>query len=196
MSAPVLAIDPGAAGGFAWRDAQGVAQAIKMPDGMTAQINAIRDIVASRENFHAVVEDVGGYMPGNSGPGAVTFARHCGNIEAALFCLGIPTRLVTPQKWMKAGGFGPSRFLPSYITAMAPDAQRKARADAKRESKAATKEAMQRRNPHLRVTLATADALAILEWAEANRPDPPAAPPERQDGAGRGLDRAGGDRQP
>ena len=173
MTAPVLAIDPGAGGGMAWRGENGITHAVKMPDGMTAQINAIRDIVASRESFGAVVEDVGGYMPGNSGPGAVTFARHCGNLEAALFCLGVPTRLVTPQKWMKAGGFGPSRFLPANIKAMAPDAQRKARADAKRQSKAATREAMQRRNPHLRVTLETADALAILEWAEANGPGSP-----------------------
>jgi uncharacterized protein YbjT (DUF2867 family) len=83
-------------------------------------------------------------MPGNSGPSAAKFARHCGHIEAALSALGIPTVFVLPAKWQKAiGGFP---------------------AD-KAERKRAIKEAMARRYPHLAVTLKTADALGLLSYA-------------------------------
>ena len=97
----------------------------------------------------AVMERVGSYMPGNSGVAAATFARHCGHIEAALYCLCIPLVLnPTPQTWMKQAGTWPKD---------------------KQERKRAIKEAMQRRHPHLAVTLKTADALALLGWAEGVR---------------------------
>ena len=141
---PIIAIDPGASGGIAWRDADGITRAEPMPTGMTAQADLLRSLVASLPGAVAVLEKVGGYMPGNSGPAACTFARHCGHLEAALYLLGVPSEQVAPGVWMKALGALPSE---------------------KPERKRAIREAMARRYPALAVTLKTADALGILTWA-------------------------------
>jgi len=145
----MIAIDPGAGGGIAWRDRDGAAQAVPMPEGMAAQVDAMRGLVAALPaGVGAVVERVGGYMPGNSGPAAATFARHCGHVEAALYCLGVPLLAwPTPQKWMRELGAWPKE---------------------KGDRKRAIKEWAARRFPRLRVTLATADALALLVWGEAH----------------------------
>lgn len=142
---PIIAIDPGALGGIATIDRDGIERAESMPDGMTEIIDHLRNEAAMLgPDAIAVIENVGGYMPGNSGPAACKFARHVGNIEAALYCLGIPTDRVTPQVWMKSLGTLPKD---------------------KQERKRAIKERMARRYPHLGVTLSTADALGILTWA-------------------------------
>jgi hypothetical protein len=115
-----------------------------MPDGMAETIDSLRELRCTISHMTAYMEQVGTYMPGNSGPSAAKFARHCGHLEAALYALGIPTVFVLPVKWQKAiGGFP---------------------AD-KAERKRAIKEAMARRYPHLTVTLKTADALGILTYA-------------------------------
>ena len=143
---PILAIDPGADGGLALLCAEGIVSAWKMPDGMTAQVDGLRELSANHRGLRCVLERVGGYMPGNSGPGAAKFARHCGNLEAALYALGIPTAQVAPKAWQKGMN------LPSE----------------KPLRKRAIKEQMAAMYPHLAVTLATADALGILSWAINN----------------------------
>ena len=139
----MIAIDPGASGGIAWIDRDGNVQAEKMPDGMTAICDRLRMLFYDVKNNRTVLEKVGTYVPGNSGPAAATFARHCGHLEAALYCLGYSVEQVAPTVWQRPLG------LPAD----------------KGERKRAIKEAMARRYPHLKVTLATADALAILTWA-------------------------------
>ncbi|MBU4460768.1 MAG: hypothetical protein KJ579_09390 [Verrucomicrobia bacterium] len=143
---PILAIDPGASGGYAWRDAEGIVHAAALPEGMTAQVDALRALAAGTPGLTAVVERVGWWMPGDHPNSACKFARHCGHLEAALYALGVPSRTVPPQVWMKTLGTLP-----------------KAKPDRKR----AIRELVARRHPHLTVTLATADALGILEWATA-----------------------------
>jgi hypothetical protein len=139
----ILAIDPGASGGLAWL-ADGIVTATPMPEGMTAQVDFIRAIEAQDLRLTAIIENVGHYMPGNSGPAAATFARHCGHLEAALYCLGVPMeKPVSPQTWQKA--LGPFD---------------KDKATRKKQ----IKEAMARKYPHLSVSLKTADALGILTW--------------------------------
>lgn len=144
-SQSIVAIDPGASGGIAWIDIDGIVQAEPMPTGMTEQVDFLRSIRMTCSR--AVVEKVGTYMPGNSGPAAATFARHCGHLDAVLYCLSYSVDLITPAKWMKALGTFPKD---------------------KAERKRAIKEAMARRYPHLKVTLKTADALGILTY-ETNR---------------------------
>ena len=144
MTRPTICIDPGAAGGVAWTESDGTVWASPMPSGMTAQADLLRSLVASLPGAVAVLERVGGYMPGNSGPAACTFARHCGHLEAALYLLGVPSEQVAPGVWMKALGALPSE---------------------KPERKRAIREAMARRYPALAVTMKTADALGILTWA-------------------------------
>jgi len=140
----VLAIDPGASGGFAWTDGNGDVCAVKMPATMTEQLDLLRTLALELQPT-AVMEKVGGYQPGNSGPAAATFARHCGQLEAALYVLGVPVRLVLPTRWMRAIG------VPAKLE--------------KGERKNAIKEIVARRFPHLKVTLATADALGMLIYS-------------------------------
>lgn len=136
----IMAIDPGAGGGIAWLS-EGEIRAVPMPEGMTWQGDAMRSICAEGKINVAYMERVGGYVPGNSGPASVKFARHCGNIEAILFMLCVPTVQVAPQTWMKTMGALPKE---------------------KSDRKRAIKEVVSRRFPHLSVTLKTADALGIL----------------------------------
>ena len=138
---PLIAIDPGASGGIAWRTSDGTVTAAPMPEGMTAQVDFLRGLAAQLPGADAVMEKVGTYVPGNHVGSACTFARHCGHLEAALYAVGIPFTEVAPQVWMKRLGALPKD---------------------KRERKAAIREEMQRRFPALDVTLRTADALALL----------------------------------
>ena len=146
-----LAIDPGASGGFAWKTARGDIDTYPMPEGMTEQAMFIWQKLSELaliagcaiENITVVLEKVGGYMPGNSGPASVKFARHCGNLEAICFCYGASVVQVAPQTWMKSIGTMPKN---------------------KTERKNAIKEAMARKYPNIRVTLKTADALGMLSW--------------------------------
>ncbi len=145
---PIIAIDPGASGGLAWTDPDGSSHAEPMPEGMTAQADRLRELAATLPGLVAVLEMVGGYMPGNAGPATATFARHCGHLEAILYVLGIPTTAVTPGVWQRALGAFPKE---------------------KPERKRAIKELMARRFPAISVTLKTADALGILSWTTDKR---------------------------
>lgn len=146
---PLIAIDPGINGGIAWRDAEGVVHAEPMPGGMTAQVDFLRSLAATLPGVEAVMEKVGTYVPGNAVGAACTFARHCGHLEATLYAVGIPFTEVAPGVWMKKLGTLPKD---------------------KRERKAAIRELMARRYPHLEVSLKTADAIALM-WAY--QPAPP-----------------------
>lgn len=141
----LIAIDPGMSGAIVYEtfDSDKVAT-IKMP-------STIRDLADELQHFKSYpdifvwVERVGTYMPGNSGPAAVKFARHCGHIEMALTTLHIPFDYITPSKWMKA------------VLMTVPKE--------KKDRKNAIKEKMQRLYPAIKVTLWNADAMGILHWA-------------------------------
>jgi len=139
----MIAIDPGIQGGIAW-EVMGKFYCITMPKTMTEQIDKIKEIWGANRHTYILVEKVGTYRPGNSGPTAVKFARHCGNLEGALYGLKIPTLQVTPSKWM------------SKIGTWSKD---------KPERKRQIKDEMQRRYPYLKVTLRTSDALGMLTYA-------------------------------
>jgi hypothetical protein len=144
----LLAVDPGVNGGIAWTEDDQILCS-SMPEGMTGQADFIRQIVVHRRERCAVIEKVGAYMPGNSGPAAATFARHCGHLEAILYCFGVSTEQVTPNKWMSGIGTWPKD---------------------KHERKKAIQEEMARRYPHLKVTLKVSDALGILTYALKRQP--------------------------
>jgi len=148
MTSCILAIDPGASGGYAWRDAEGIVHAAALPEGMTAQVDALRALAAGAPGLTAVIERVGWWMPGDHPNSACRFARQCGALEATLYALGIPRRDVAPTVWMKSLGVLPKE---------------------KPGRKRAIREAMACRYPHLTVTLKVADALGILTWATENR---------------------------
>jgi hypothetical protein len=137
----LICIDPGASGGIAWQDRDGNVDSVNMPATFPEIADTLRELFLKLGKCSCVMEKVGGYMPGNSGPAAAKFARHCGQLEAILYCVGIPTTQVPPQTWMKRLGALPKD---------------------KKERKSKIKEMMQTRYPYLKVTLANADALGIL----------------------------------
>ena len=140
----ILSIDPGASGGLAYIDQDGIVYAEKMPPTMTDIIDRLTELKAEGVKT-AILEKTGTYVPGNSGPAAVTFARHNGHLEAALYALGISATQVSPSVWQKRLGALPKD---------------------KRDRKNEIKNRMAALYPHLKVTLATADALAILTTSE------------------------------
>ena len=128
---------------MAWVTEDGVIRAERMPDGMTAIVDRLRELGCELPDCSAVVEKVGQWVPGDHPNAATKFARHCGNVEATLYALGVPFREVAPGVWMRSLGKLPSE---------------------KAARKRAIRELMARRYPHLKVTLKTADALGILTW--------------------------------
>lgn len=145
MERKLIAVDPGLSGGLAWFE-DGVVCCAPMPEGMTAQAEKIRQIRFSMGGGDAIMEKTGGSRPFQSSKATATFARHCGHIEAILYCLAIPTVQVAPQTWMKSLGALPAD---------------------KAERKKAIKEEMSRRYPHLKVTLKVSDALGLLTYGMA-----------------------------
>lgn len=144
----LIAIDPGANGGFAVECENDKVVCIKMPKKPEDILYTLREISIRNQGMQAIVERVGTYMPGNSGPAAATFAEHVGGLKMALIATGIPTTFVAPVTWIRGIG------VPSKLD--------------KQVRKNAIKQAMQRRYPDTKVTLWNADALGILTWAKEN----------------------------
>jgi hypothetical protein len=140
----VIAIDPGVGGGIGrYTTAHGIC-AFKMPDG----VNAIWDAVPSGGGV-AYIEDVPKYCGGKiaSSSTAVLF-RNFGRVEGLLTALGWRVILVPPKEWQARLNLGGRKSVDSQ-----PAWKRK------------LKEEAERRFPNSSVTLATADALLILDYA-------------------------------
>jgi len=135
----LLAIDTGISGGIATRDSNGIITCYNMPSTLGDIVELLRGIKLDCNK--AIVEKAGQHRQGNSASSSVKFANHFGQIEAILYCLGYETEYISPQKWMKKLGTLP-----------------KDRAKRKR----AIKEIVQKKYPYLRITLKTADAIALL----------------------------------
>lgn len=149
MSKVLIAIDPGKSGGIAWKDPSGDTHADKMPETIQELLHYLLEL--ARE-YDAVVmmEKVGKHRLGNSAQSSATFAKHVGHLEMALVACELPTYEVTASSWMKE---------------VVPGRPKGVESKQVRDRKNYIKDQMQRRHPHLRVTLATADALGILEYA-------------------------------
>lgn len=162
----LLAIDPGQAGGIAWTYDRKEVFASAMP----ATPKDIYDMLwlifeqappsSIPPNSMCYLEKAGDYMPGNAGPAAVKFARHCGHLEMALIALRIPHIMILPSKWQQY-------FIgkPTY-SKIPKEIQGKARkvilAKRKQERKNKIKAKAQGLYPYLKVTLSTADASGLL----------------------------------
>ena len=148
MNTKIIAIDPGASGGIAWRDGDGITRAIKMPPRPRQMVEEFRRILfeSGLNNSVFVVEAVGSSRPGNSARASTTFARHCGLIDGIIAALDGGQNTAPPKTWMKGIGI--------------PAGMEKA------ARKNEIKRLMQEAHPHIKVTLALSDALGILTWAE------------------------------
>lgn len=144
----ILAIDPGASGGFAWIDSDGIPHCCAMPNTFGDVVSLLVQIKVAGITV-AVVEEVGGFCGvGQPGSAMFKFGKVCGVIEGALMALGYRVELVKPQKWQKPFGLGTTK-----------------QAGGKSEWKRKLKAEAQRRFPTADVTLKTADALLILDYA-------------------------------
>ncbi len=153
----LIAIDPGANGGIAWQHAHGPAT-LPMPDTEGDVLAELRDIAADgiREGNElvAIVEDQTGCAGTKvSAPAMFKFGRGFGFILGALQTLGIRVELVRPQKWIDALSLG-----------------KRDKSQPKSAWKGKLKAEAQRLFPDLKVTLATADALLLLEYYRRTNP--------------------------
>ena len=151
MSKVLIAIDPGKSGGIAWRDEEGV-HSQKMPETIKDLFELLDSFTFDNGASRTVVlmEKVGKHRLGNSAQSSATFAKHVGHLEMALVACELPTYEVTATGWMKE---------------VVPGRPKGVESKQVRDRKNYIKDQMQRRHPHLKVTLATADALGILEYA-------------------------------
>lgn len=149
---PIISIDPGASGGIAYANEEGVVTAFPMPETEGDVLDHIRMLVASGPGAVAVIEEVGGFMGGGGKNIAAahtmfTFGRGVGFLMGAIMMAGIPiTDHPRPSIWQKHFSFGKKG------EATTTEWKNKLKAEA------------QRRFPHLKVTLKTADALLLLAW--------------------------------
>ena len=144
----IVAIDPGASGGIAWRTADGGVLCAKMPETEGDTLLFMKRF--NPEAYTVYIEEVGGYI-GKAQPGSAmfTFGRNTGFLIGVIMALGFRLEMVRPQVWQKRLGIGTSRTCAS-----------------KSEWKNKLKAVAQRKFPTANVTLATSDALLILDYAE------------------------------
>lgn len=139
----ILAFDPGANGGYAYTSANEIYQ------GNIEEFKVVDVVRALAPNCVAYMEQVGGYVGDeDKAPGSrmFNFGDGYGFIRGACACAGIKLHLIPPQRWMRA-------VLPGVIGMQY------------NERKRALKQFAQQLNPTLDVTLKTADALCLLEYA-------------------------------
>jgi hypothetical protein len=151
MRTRIMAIDPGASGGIACIYPSGDVTAIAMPDDgdLRDEIAAfVEQAHAENETPVAYMELVGGFIAGNRLPGSAmfNFGSGYGYMRGLLAMARIETRLVRPQEWQTG------------IPGVRGQREKAIR-------KRALKEHAARLFPHLKVTLKTADALCIADFA-------------------------------
>jgi hypothetical protein len=145
-----IGIDPGASGGICILAPNGEIIAKKW----TGESDAVALLAyATRYPFplQCWIEQVHA-MPGQGVTSMFSFGRNFGFWTGAVMALKIPLRTVTPQLWQKG----------------IPGRAGKKGAELKRY----LKNEASRRFPHIKVTLATADALLIADWGKSCSPQP------------------------
>lgn len=157
----IVAIDPGLSGGIAWRDQDGEAGAVPMPDTEGDIADVLRTLkVRAAGKPVAVIEDVPWVVGTRVNPAATAkLHRNVGYLHGVLHTLGFPIIRVLPRTWQSAFGLGTRRAAGSDTVW-----KNKLKAEA------------QRRYPALDVTLKTADALLLLDYAERSTVPAPSNP--------------------
>lgn len=144
-----IAIDPGLSGGIAWSHSPQHVAAEKMPATEGDIINLLREIV---ERANIECDDIEAHIEAvpvgmfNRGAACSKLNGNAGFIRGALAGLCVRTLMTRPAHWQK-------QFQLGTRSSCASDTvwKNKLKAEA------------QRRFPNIKVTLATADALLILE---------------------------------
>lgn len=142
----IIAIDPGKNGGIVVYsiDKNCLVEIAKMPE---TPLDTLNFLSMYSQNSVCYLEKVGG-LPGMGGSSMFNFGKGFGYLEMALLCKKIPTTEVTPQKWQKELQLG------TKGTKSSSEWKNKLKAKAQQLYPNAGK-----------ITLATSDALLILEYA-------------------------------
>ncbi len=146
----IIAIDPGKSGGIAYALDGREIHSRSMPDTPGDILDFLRTVKA----IHG--PEIECYMEGcikyagkaQSGSSSIVYGRNYGFLEGVIQALGIRLHSVSPQKWIKALGLG--------TRGQSTNTQWKNKLKAE----------AQRLFPSEKVTLKTADALLILEYAK------------------------------
>lgn len=149
MSKSIIAIDPGKSGGIAYRLAGGEMHCRSMPDTPGDILDFLRTVKAiNGPAIECYMESCVKYAgKAQSGSASIVYGRNYGFIEGVVQALGLRLHFVSPQKWIKALGLG------TRGGSTNTQWKNKLKAEA------------QRLFPSEKVTLKTADALLILEYA-------------------------------
>lgn len=146
----IIAIDPGQSGGVAVFENNSTV-VWPMPEtvgDLIAELRVLKERNGSAMVFlEELVKHTGKKLPAST---MAVYARNYGNIEGACQALGLRLELVTSGKWQKHFALGTARSCEN-----------------KRVWKNKLKAEAQRRYPDIKITLATSDALLMLEWAKA-----------------------------
>jgi len=152
MEKNILAVDPGISGGFAWRDSENQIHSCAMPETEGDVLNLLRSIRAEGIETLFIEDQIGCVGPGMrvAATAMFTFGRGFGFILGAAQALGFRIQAVRPQKWQKHFSLGTKKD-----------------AGGTTPWKNKLKGVAQRLFPNADVTLKTADALLLLEYAGA-----------------------------
>lgn len=176
----IIAIDPGASGGVAVRYPDGKVSVDGMPATEGDLLDLLRSVTLSVDAGTAplpapvtcyledLVKHMGAGIPAST---MAVYASNWGYIKGAVSALGIRLELVRPQEWQK--GLGLVKARKTNVQRSTSNAELSteekstaaSRSAAKREWKNRLKGEAQRLFPGVVVTLETADALLMLEWA-------------------------------
>ena len=148
----LIAIDPGKTGGLAIRNHDGTFEAMKMPSTVRDLIDALEEVV--KGHYHdefeppiVIIEDVPPFAgKAQSGSSAFKLGKNVGQIEGVIQCLNLRMEKVRPQTWMKALGLGTRN------------------GSTPTQWKNKLKNRAQELHPDLKLTLATCDAVLLLEY--------------------------------
>jgi hypothetical protein len=163
----IIAIDPGASGGIAV-DQGGRVTLRAMPDTRGDCITHLRSELSTATGpVVAYIEKINGYIPMAGASMMFEFGKQVERIGCILEVLGCRIIEVPPQTWQKALGLGNVGRVKADRDAGEEDKKnvRNLNAKIKRDWKNKLKAEAQRRFPGVSVTLETADALLILEYA-------------------------------
>ncbi len=141
-----IAIDPGWSGAVAF-EIDGKTWTVNCPDTQFEMFDILNSVKNGMEDntVSAIIEKVHS-MPAQGVKSVWSFSANYASWQMALIALKIPFKEVPPQKWMKALGNLPAD---------------------KKLRKNCIKDQMQKKYPHIKVTLANADALGILSmWGK------------------------------
>ena len=144
----MIAIDPGGSGGIAIALPGQAATAFKMPETSGEILRKLELALAAGSNT-AYMEDVV-YFTGTKIPGSrgIKYGVSWGRLEGMIQALKFRVVLVPPKKWQAILGLGKAKGIPKTVW------------------KNKLKSEAEKLFPDLKVTLATADALLILECAK------------------------------